>query len=258
MSDSTSIQRLEELEAGRILGDLSDDEFAELKSLSQDHDGILDGSLEWAAAQVEAGLAQQYSDPLPTELVTKVREGRTGFINEPQPVDQPEPTSLVTPPSHWWNSAPVAWAAAAVVTLLLVVNFAVRPGSGGGEQPVASLESRATDLVESAFDGLDGYESVSGKAVWSDALQEGYLELANVPVNDPTVKQYQLWIVDPERDEAPVDGGVFDIGSEGTVKVPIDAKLRVDQPQAFVITLEQPGGVVKSKQDVVVALAKAS
>jgi hypothetical protein len=32
----------------------------------------------------------------------------------------------------------------------------------------------------------------------------------------------------------------------------------VNNPQAFVITLEQPGGVVVSKQEVVVALAKAS
>jgi hypothetical protein len=32
----------------------------------------------------------------------------------------------------------------------------------------------------------------------------------------------------------------------------------VNDPKAFVITLEQPGGVVVSKQEVVVALAKTS
>ena len=36
----------------------------------------------------------------------------------------------------------------------------------------------------------------------------------------------------------------------------IAAKLALTNPQAFVITLEQPGGVVKSKQEKVVALAK--
>jgi hypothetical protein len=40
------------------------------------------------------------------------------------------------------------------------------------------------------------------------------------------------------------------------VVVPIVAKLALNKPQAFVITREQPGGVVKSKQEVVVALAK--
>jgi len=70
--------------------------------------------------------------------------------------------------------------------------------------------------------------------------------------------QYQLWIVDPSRDaDAPVDGGVFDIPADGSpVVVPITAKLALSKPQAFVITLEQPGGVVKSKQEKVVALAK--
>ncbi|MEK9984810.1 MAG: anti-sigma factor, partial [Opitutae bacterium] len=70
--------------------------------------------------------------------------------------------------------------------------------------------------------------------------------------------QYQLWIVDPERDELPVDGGVFDI-PEGVDKalIPIKNALEVDKPTLFVITLEQPGGVVKSKQEVVVAIAKS-
>jgi anti-sigma-K factor RskA len=84
------------------------------------------------------------------------------------------------------------------------------------------------------------------------------MSLANLPVNDPSKNQYQLWIVDPERDEFPVDGGVFDIpaGSE-TAVIPIRNTLQISKPDAFVITLEQPGGVVKSKQEVVVALAKS-
>tara|TARA_B110000438_G_scaffold170394_1_gene162847 strand:- start:309 stop:491 length:183 start_codon:yes stop_codon:yes gene_type:complete len=38
--------------------------------------------------------------------------------------------------------------------------------------------------------------------------------------------------------------------------IPIRNPLVVTNPRAFVITLEQPGGVVVSKQEVVVALAK--
>ena len=82
------------------------------------------------------------------------------------------------------------------------------------------------------------------------------MTLTNLPANDPRTTQYQLWIVDPDRDEKPVDGGVFDIPTDGsTAVIPIRNPLVVMNPQAFVITLEQPGGVVVSKQEVVVALA---
>ncbi|MEJ2602887.1 MAG: anti-sigma factor [Gammaproteobacteria bacterium] len=91
------------------------------------------------------------------------------------------------------------------------------------------------------------YADVSGDVVWNNSRQEGYLRLAGMPANDPTRAQYQLWIVDPERDEQPVDGGVFDIpGGRSEVIVPIKAKLGILDPQAFAITLEQPGGVVVS------------
>jgi len=55
-----------------------------------------------------------------------------------------------------------------------------------------------------------------------------------------------------------VDGGVFDIKERSsTTVIPIRNALQVSKPTVFVITLEQPGGVVKSKQEVVVALAKS-
>ena len=85
------------------------------------------------------------------------------------------------------------------------------------------------------------------------------MTLTDLPANDPSAQQYQLWIVDPSRDEKPVDGGVFDIPAGATTAViPIRNPLVVKNPAAFVITLEQPGGVVVSKQEVVVALAKTS
>ena len=85
------------------------------------------------------------------------------------------------------------------------------------------------------------------------------MTLTDLPVNDPGDKQYQLWIVDPTRDEKPVDGGVFDIpAGDKTAVIPIRNPLAVTNPAAFVITLEQAGGVVVSKQEIVVALAKNS
>ena len=104
----------------------------------------------------------------------------------------------------------------------------------------------------------DPYAGLSGEVIWNDEKQEGYMSLENLVVNDPTINQYQLWIVDPERDEFPVDGGVFDITQkDGKQIIPIRNALAINKPVAFVITLEQPGGVVKSKQEVVVALAKS-
>ena len=104
----------------------------------------------------------------------------------------------------------------------------------------------------------DPYKGLTGEVIWNDEKQEGYMSLENLAVNDPTKNQYQLWIVDPERDELPVDGGVFDITlKDGKQIIPIRNALAINKPVAFVITLEQPGGVVKSKQEVGVALAKS-
>ena len=94
---------------------------------------------------------------------------------------------------------------------------------------------------------FDAYSGVTGDVVWNNEEQRGYLRLAGMPVNDPSVRQYQLWIVDPSRDEKPVDGGVFDIpaGAEPVI-IPIDAKLPISEPVLFAVTREKPGGVVVS------------
>ncbi|MEL7023839.1 MAG: anti-sigma factor [Pseudomonadota bacterium] len=98
-----------------------------------------------------------------------------------------------------------------------------------------------------------GFERVTGDVIWNDQLQQGYMRLANMPVNDTAARQYQLWIVDPDRDAEPVDGGVFDIvASTGEVLIPIDAKLPVSEPTVFAITLEQHGGVVVSEGPLIV------
>ena len=96
----------------------------------------------------------------------------------------------------------------------------------------------------------------AGDVVWSDENQEGYVRITGLPKNDPTKQQYQLWIVAENQDpKTPVDGGTFDITTDGEVIIPIDAKVKVQNPQAFAITLEKPGGVVVSKEKHI-ALAK--
>jgi len=96
----------------------------------------------------------------------------------------------------------------------------------------------------------------SGDVVWSASAQRGYMRFKGLAVNDAKQIQYQLWIFDKNRDQAfPVDGGVFDVSSTGEVIVPISAKLRVDEPVLFAVTIEAPGGVVVSKRERIVVTA---
>jgi hypothetical protein len=112
----------------------------------------------------------------------------------------------------------------------------------------------------------DGGQALVGDVVFDPVTQRGFLSFRGIPANDPRLAQYQLWIVDARRKQPePVDGGIFDVAaqpptaassSSGEVVIPFEARLPVGQPAAFVVTLEQPGGVVISKQEKVLALAK--
>jgi anti-sigma-K factor RskA len=118
----------------------------------------------------------------------------------------------------------------------------------------AALLAAAGELVRADFRATDDplAAGAEGDLVWSGARQEGYMRFRNLPANDPTEEQYQLWIFDSTRadwEELPVDGGVFDVVTGGEVVVPIEAKLDVRAPALFAITLERPGGVVVSERE---------
>lgn len=111
----------------------------------------------------------------------------------------------------------------------------------------ASFVHEAGDVVRVPWVGQEkDYKGVSGEAWWSQSQQKGFMRFVGLTPNDPAREQYQLWIVDPSRDKHPIDGGVFDVGTTSEVIVPIDAKLMVDHPAVFAVTLEKPGGVVVS------------
>jgi anti-sigma-K factor RskA len=101
--------------------------------------------------------------------------------------------------------------------------------------------------------------NASGEVVWSDQRQEGFMVISGLEVNDPKVSQYQLWIFDSARNEKfPVDGGVFDVAETGEVIIPIDAKLAISEASAFAVTIEIPGGVVRSERERLPLLAKVA
>jgi hypothetical protein len=224
MTNPTSHDRFEELEAGRLLGDLTSEERNEWRELSREHAEHSDSSLELAAAAVEAEFALGGETSLPSGLAGALRDGAREFSTRPQ-----EPGNVVEGGfRRRILAAPGAgWAFAAGIAILFVVVIFVNPAPDVLEVVDVPIEERTADLVTPAFEGQGTYAGI-----------------------------YQLWIVDPARSAEPVDGGVFDVDSAGTVRVPIDAKLSVRKPQAFVITLEKPGGVVVSSQKVVVAVSE--
>jgi hypothetical protein len=271
MSDQHNLQRYEELEAGYILGDLVAAEIKEWKELSKLFSSENDISLELTASAIETEFLQYQDAVVPENLLAALHLGKAPFINEVNEETQSEDT--IIRPSIWnkvFAAPQTAWSVAAALAILLVINGVLPESKQTEDLPIVvtppsvidardKLIDEATDIVALDFSGVKQYEGMAGKVVWSDKLQEGYMTFTNLEANDPNKNQYQLWIVDPTRDEKPVDGGVFDIPSGGeSVVIPINNPLVVTAPTMFVITLEQPGGVVVSKQDIVVALAANS
>lgn len=191
-----------------------------------------------------------------------------GVVTQPPTPGADDPKSLGTLPSPRPSLLPVlaGWAAAAalLVGLLITARRAseLERGVASLQAPstrLAQLQMTAPDLLELGWKPLGAGSTVSGSVIWSDERNEGYMRLKGLPMNDPTGSQYQLWIfrsTDPGAEAYPVDGGVFDVAESGEVIVPINAKLHVGRAGAFAVTVEQPGGVVVSGREEIVALAQ--
>lgn len=146
------------------------------------------------------------------------------------------------------------WLAAAAAVLFFTL--------GGDERAEAAADPAAAALeLAQAEDAIVAPWSVGdleGDVVWSDAANNGYMRIDGLPVNDPSEAQYQLWIFrgqDPAAEAHPIDGGVFDVPRSGQVVIPIDAKLNVGHAGLFAVTVEEPGGVVVSEREPIVAVA---
>lgn len=146
------------------------------------------------------------------------------------------------------------WLAAAAAVLFFMLS-----GDDGAET-VADPAAAARELAraEGAIVAPWSVGDLEGDVVWSDAANSGYMRIDGLPVNDPSQAQYQLWIFrgqDPSKEDHPIDGGVFDVPRAGQVVIPIDAKLNVGHAGLFAVTVEEPGGVVVSDREPIVALA---
>lgn len=252
--------RFQELAAGYSLGDLSEAERHEIQSYDRKIFQAMIERFEEASARTFLTFQNTVpSESMPAELSSRLQKMATGFFAQETP--KVVTNSLTVAPSSMGVREISAWLCmAASIALALCIWLPSRRGV------IASLEEQRATLIASAPDILRSkWESTAaetkpgtefGEVVWSSASQRGFMTLRGLPANDATKEQYQLWIIDPSRDDKPVDGGVFDITKDGESVVAIQAKLRVDKPTVFAITVEKPGGVVVSDQKRLPLLAK--
>ncbi len=249
--------RAEALLVDQVTEGLNASEQHELNQLLDDAAEVLENEFMQTTALVQLGMLARESagaEGMPADLKKKIAAASaTPPVSKAAPGATAPVIELKPKPAARQSTLSYAgWAMAAALALAFVV-LRVEPPAGASaplaEQRMALIDT-ADDIIEVAWAAPDqtAYAEVTGDVVWSDGTQQGFMRLSGMPANDPTIAQYQLWIVDPERGEQPVDGGVFDIpAGGGEVIVPIDSKLEVSAPTVFAITLEQPGGVVVSK-----------
>ncbi len=171
-------------------------------------------------------------------------------VKSPEPVRTPEPLKTLEPTRSPKTAATpeITRTPEPVKTPAPVLTAAQRR-----EQLIAS----APDVIQTNWTSAKDDKRVLGDVVWSNAQQKGYIRLRGMPALDAGKETYQLWIVDDERDEkTPVSAGLFSVSGTGEIIVPINAQLRIIKPKQFAITKEKAGGVVVSKPDRIVAVAK--
>lgn len=257
-NDDLSSKRERELLAGFVLGDLSAEElheFSESTEIQRQEDDLF--RLEQAAAAVLLVNRMKTTDDMPASLRRRIQtqaepQLRLNATAEARTDINTSPRTL--PDSRLSTREVFAWFVAAA-SLLVACGLWFSNGATSSAVSLAkardALKLQASDLIEVAWaPGTSPFkDKVAGDVVWSNLGQNGFMRFVGMPVNDPTVEQYQLWIIDPERDDEPIDGGVFDITSTDECLVEINAKLRVNRPVAFAVTFEKPGGVVVSTQE---------
>lgn len=210
-------------------------------------------AFELVAAQLEAEhyrANRAAAQPLPASLRSRLRE-MAESLEAPRPIPISRATKAPVRPRtalRDWCIAAACIAFGAVSTFVLV-KAGTQPA---GELPTdpARFVSMYPTAVRWPWQPTNDSHVVSevrGEAIFDPHTSKGLLVIQGLAPNDPTAEQYQLWIFDATRDERyPVDGGVFDVPACGQASVPIEAKLRVDKPVLFAVTVEKPGGVVVS------------
>jgi hypothetical protein len=267
-------ERLLELLVKQATEGVTSAEQLELGRLLAQHDGADPQFIERIAAALN--LAGDLPDePLPTGLRARIEgQAMKEMPAAPSNVTAIRPRSAERSPA---TQGRLGWLAAAACLVLAVTAWWPRLRDlveaptqvtqtpprelSAAEQRLALLQKGAA-VAHADWSNTDdpASQGVKGDVVWDNHTQRGFIRFTGLTANDPKQSQYQLWIFDAKRDDRyPIDGGVFDIPPNATeVVLPINARLAVNNPAAFAVTIEKPGGVVVSAREHVVALAKVA
>lgn len=252
--------RLEELLVTRAIEGLDPVDDAELQRLLVGAEGVDPEAFDEAAAWFWVGSVTAHQ-AMPRDVAERALAAVAN--------DDPGPRGKVLPLRRRRQanaSGRFGWLAAAAALVVALVGWWPELQPPDAASMVAArdaLIAEAPDLVRVDWSNTDhprAQELAGGYVVWSDRLQQGYMTFRQMPANDPSRHQYQLWVFDAARsDDYPVDGGVFDAARNGDeVVIPIRTKLPVDHATLFAVTLEPPGGVVVSDRDPILWIAKPS
>jgi anti-sigma-K factor RskA len=184
----------------------------------------------------EAAAAVSHAAP-PRALPPELRERVLAEVRKERTVAFPRR-------SNW-----LPWAIAACLALTSAYLVADRAGL---RKRLTRLEQRdflAQIQIASLNSKLENAPDANAVVVWDEKKQRGILKVTQLPRNDEN-SDYQLWLVDP-RYKDPVDGGVFHIANDGSLRVPFHPSSPVRGAKGFAISLERKGGVTKAEGPIV-------
>ena len=266
-------QKLFDLLSDRALFGLDNQETEELGQLLSGNPWVREEYMDDAVARmaVEFEAHDATSESMPSDLADRIK-GRLQSELEPA---SSEVAGRIEPRTVNGSGGSVGWlgwvgwaAAAAALVFAATLWEPELPTIDNSTQLVSWVDAHPDAVRWDWSPGLvNPSEGVTGYVTFSPEAQEGFMMIKGLEPNDPRVEQYQLWIWDREREPDPenpqplaenvhpVDGGVFDVNDAGEVVIPMKLPLRVGQPYLFAVTVERPGGVVKSDKSWVPLIA---
>ncbi|MFT5433374.1 MAG: hypothetical protein ACI9OJ_004080 [Myxococcota bacterium] len=259
---------LDALLAGKAMGALEPDESTRLEELLAQLPDVDAEEFDRLVGEVTAALATSSPNTMPPELLERIARKGQEMVAQSDPgrprVLDGLQSNAATPPTTRGGSGWVTWSGWAVAAVMSALWLG---GMGQAEAPPEpTLAELRAELIEASGDAVEvawsatedpAATGATGDVVWSNTSQSGMMRFVGLEANDPSQLRYQLWIFDSARDERfPIDGGLFDVQPGATeVLVPVDARLLVNQPTLFAVTVERSDGVVVSDRGRIVVIA---
>ena len=277
MTHSDRNARLIELLVDNATVGLAPEEHTELEQYGSEGRSPSEADLfELAAAAADLAFYEQAQVGMPSGLRDRllVSAGREMDRNPSKRQESPasqspikverRPNGAATP--RWREVVSFLVAAACLVILLVNLDRIMEPTSkANGTSPAVAQATSVSPQQEYQQLGAELGQAynrpiwsrgpndtdetglgASGDLVWDQLSQRGVMRFKDLPVNDPSQEQYQLWIFESGDQAHPIDGGVFNI-TKSDEYIPIHAKIGVgNEPVLFAVTIEKPGGVVVS------------